>query len=200
MTAPDRRDVLKALTAVPAAALAFTWTADEALLAADAAGRARDQAAAGNRAYTPKFFTAREYTAIVMLSDLILPKDARSASASEAGVPEFIDFIVAEQAERQTAMRGGLAWLDVECLNRFDKSFLDSSDVQRRQVLDAIAFPARTAPDLIQGARFFTTMRDLVATGFWSSKVGVADLGYMGNRPTSWDGPPQAVLDKLGIT
>jgi hypothetical protein len=96
-------------------------------------------------------------------------------------------------------MRGGLAWLDTECRRRFDKAFLECADAQRRQVLDDIAFPKQAKPELLHGARFFTAMRDLVATGFWSSRMGIDDLGYKGNVPTVWNGAPPEVLQKLGL-
>ncbi len=199
MTHIKRRDMLRLIGATPAAALAFTWSQEEAVQAAEQAQQARSQAAARKQAYKPRFFTAREYAAIVALADLIIPKDERSGGASDAGAPEFIDHIVSVQADRQTAMRGGLVWLDTECRRRFDKAFLECGDADRRQVLDAIAFPRQSAPALRHGVRFFTTMRDLVATGFWSSKIGVADLGYLGNKGTIWDGPPPEVLQKLGL-
>jgi hypothetical protein len=135
------------------------------------------------------------------LSDVIIPRDGRSGSASEAGAPEFIDYIVAEQAERQTAMRGGLVWLDTECRRRFDRAFIDATADQQRQVLDDIAFPKTASPELSHGVRFFTTMRDLVATGFWSSKIGMADIGYMGNVfVAEWKGAPDEVLRKIGVS
>jgi hypothetical protein len=197
----NRRDTLKLLGAAPAAAVAFTWTAEEAVYASAQAQQARARAAATQRAYTPKVFTAHEYATVVLLSDLILPKDARSGSASEAGVPEFIDLIVGAQAARQTPMRGGLLWLDGECYARFDKTFLQSDDAQRRQVLDDIAWPKKARPEMSHGVRFFTTMRDLVASGFWSSKMGTTDIGYMGNTMRAgWTGAPPEVLQKLGVS
>ena len=130
---------------------------------------------------------------------MIIPKDERSGSASEAGAPEFVDHFVAIQERRQVAMRGGLVWLDTECRRRFDKAFLGCADAERRQVLDDIAYPAKADPRFSHGVRFFSALRDLVAGGFWSSKVGVKDIGYIGNVPNQWDGAPQAVLDKLGL-
>jgi hypothetical protein len=194
----NRRQLLQTLSAAPAA-FVCTWTAADVAQAAEGAARARQAAAAGQSPYAPRFFTAAEFAAVVALADMILPADARSVSASAAGAPEFIDYIVAEQADRQTALRGGLAWLDTECRRRFDKVFTACTDAERRQVLDDIAYPARTRPELRHGAAFFTTMRDLVATGFWSSRIGIEDLGYMGNRPTAWTGPPTEVLRKLGL-
>ena len=195
----NRRQMLHVLGASSAAALTFTWTAEEASAAAAQATQARAQASAQGQPYTPRFFTAAEFATIVALGDMIIPRDAKSGSASDAGTPQFIDHIVAEQPTRQTAMRGGLTWLDSECRRRFDKAFIACTDAERRQVLDEIAYPARARPELSHGVAFFTTMRDLVASGFWSSRVGVADLEYMGNRPTDWTGAPAAVLQKLGV-
>ena len=200
MTEMKRRDLLKSLAAAPAA-LAFTWTPLEADVAARQAEQARAAGAASGQPYTPRFFTAHEYATVVALSDLIIPKDGRSGSASEAGAPEFIDYLIGEQADRQTAMRGGLMWLDTECLARFDKTFVDCADADRRAVLDDIAWPRRAKPAFRAGVRFFNTMRDLVATGFWSSRIGVADLGYLGNRAVAeWTGAPEEVLKKLGVS
>jgi hypothetical protein len=195
-----RREMLKLLGTAPAA-VAFTWTHEETMHAAQQTQRGRAQAAAQNQSYKPRFFTAHEYATITALADMIIPKDDRSGSASEAGAPEFIDYIVAEQADRQTAMRGGLGWLDAECRERFDKAFLECADPERRQVLDDIAWPAKAPRRLSHGVRFFTTMRDLVATGFWSSRIGIGDLGYTGNRAEpEWTGAPAEVLQKLGVS
>ena len=194
-----RRRVLQILGATPAvAALAFTES--EAEQAAQQTQTARRQAAAAGTAYKPQFFTASEYATVVVLADLIIPKDERSGSASEAGAPAFVDHIVKMQPERQVAARGGLVWLDTESRRRFDKTFVAASDAERRQILDDIAFPAKADKRFSHGVRFFSGMRDLVAAGFWSSKIGVKDLGYQGNIPNpDWQGAPQAVLDKLGL-
>jgi hypothetical protein len=193
-----RRRVLQVLGASPAlAALAFTES--EAALATQRAQTARRQAAAAGQAYKPTFFTAAEYATVTALADMIIPKDDRSGSASEAGVPEFVDHIVGAQPMRQVGMRGGLVWLDTECRRRFDKAFLACADAERRQVLDDIAYPAKADKRFSHGVRFFNGLRDLVAAGFFSSKVGVADIGYLGNVPNVWNGAPQNVLDKLGV-
>ena len=193
--------MLRVLGAAPAAAVAFTWTTEEAVEAAQQAQEARRQATATNQPYTPRFFSAHEYSTVVALSDMILPKDSRSGSASDAGTPEFIDYIVAEQVDRQTAIRGGLAWLDAQCQARFDKTFLRCADAEQRQVLDDIAWPQKARPGMSHGVRFFNTLRDLVATGFWSSEMGVKDLGYLGNTAVAeWKGAPPEILQKLGVS
>lgn len=193
----SRRELLARVGSAATAGVLFTWTADEAVRAAASVQTAQTGQAAGND--KPVFFTPREYATIVALSDLIIPADAQSPGALAGGAPEFIDYIVSQQIDRQTAMRGGLVWLDTECRRRFDKAFLECSATERTRVLDDIAWPARARPEFSHGVRFFTTMRDLVATGFFSSRVGVAYLGYLGNRPSVWDGPPPAVLAKLGL-
>lgn len=184
-----RRDLVELLALAPLAA-AFDW----------APAAVRRAAWHARRAQPPRFFTAREWDSVRALVDLVIPRDARSGSATDAGVPEFLDFIVAENEAMQTPMRGGLAWLDLQCRNRFAKTFVECADAERRAVLDDIAWPARARPEHERGAAFFTSFRDLTASGFWSSKMGVADLRYLGNTiQTDWRGCPPAALDKLGV-
>lgn len=188
----NRRKMLTVLGTAPvAAAVSFTPGTVQAYLA--------ERAQAAAQPYQRRFFTEREDATIRALADMIIPRDARSGSATESGAHEFIDYIVAVQRERQTPMRGGLIWLDSECRRRFDKAFLECTDGERRQVVDDIAYPAKARPEMSHGVRFFTSLRDLVAAGFWSSRMGVEDLGYVGNRPSVWEGPPREVLDKLGL-
>jgi hypothetical protein len=189
-----RRDVVQLLALAPLAGV--EWTAADVERAARAVAQLRRR----GQAYQPTFFTAHEYQTVRALVDLIIPKDDRSGSATDAGVPEFMDFIVGDQTSRQTAMRGGLAWLDTECRERFGKAFVDGDDAQRRAVLDDIAWPARARPEMSHGVAFFNSFRDLTATGFWSSKMGVEDLGYLGNTVVpEWKGCPDKQLRKLGV-
>jgi hypothetical protein len=158
------------------------------------------RAATPKTAYKPKFFTDREYTMVGVLSNLIIPKDDRSGSATDAGVPEFMDFMMIDQPNRQTAMRGGLAWIDLECQDRFDKRFLECADADRAAVLDDIAWPKRAKPEHAAGVAFFNSFRDLTASGFWSTKMGVEDLQYIGNTMVpEWKGCPPEALKKLGL-
>ena len=160
-------------------------------------GRRRKKAGV---AYTPKFFTPAEYQTVRVLSDLIIPGDERSGGAIDAGVPEFMDFTMVDQPARQVAMRGGLAWLDLECQRRFDKTFVGASEAERHAVLDDIATYGELKPGLTHGQAFFRSFRDLTATGFWTTKMGFDDLGYMGNTVVpKWDGCPPEQLKKLGL-
>ena len=198
VTPLNRRAVLKMLSAGPIAALAITDA--EARQAHHQVQAATQAARKTATAFKPKFFTAHEYETVRILSDLIIPADERSGGAAAAGVPEFMDFIMIDMPPRQVAMRGGLAWLDLECQRRFDRTFAGATAAQRTGVLDALATYGEPEPGLTHGQAFFRAFRDLTATGFWTSKMGMADLGYMGNTVVAkWDGCPPEQLQKLGL-
>lgn len=146
-----------------------------------------------------KFFSPHEMAAITVLGDIIIPKDDKSGSASDAKVPEFIEFIVKDIPEHQVPMRGGLRWLDLQMLNRYNNPFTDCTANQQLQMVTEIAYPARAKPEMQQGAAFFDRMRSLTATGFFTSKMGLDDIGYAGNRPNQWNGVPDDVLKQYGL-
>jgi gluconate 2-dehydrogenase gamma chain len=199
VTTMDRRDALKLLMSAPAAA-GFAWTEAEARDAFELAQAAR-QAATPAAPFKPKFFTAHEWDTVRVLVDIIIPKDERSGSATDAGVPEFMDFMMIDQPQRQVAMRGGLAWLDRECETRYEKRFLACTGAERTAVLDDIAWPQRAKPAMGHGVAFFNSFRDLTAAGFWTTKMGIDDLQYMGNRSVArWNGCPPEALKKLGVS
>ncbi len=220
----SRRQVLQQIGAAGLAA-GFAWSPDEASAAGELAQAARTAGARFGAAtpFKPKFFTPHEWDTVRVLVDAIIPRDERSGSATDAGVPEFMDFILideprlAEETSRQTAMRGGLAWIDAECQRRFDKLFLACTDTERTALLDDIstappaseadavplerAEDAPTLPVLSHGRAFFASFRDLTATGFWTTKIGMDDLQFMGNRYVAeWTGCPDEALKKLGVS
>jgi gluconate 2-dehydrogenase gamma chain len=198
MKALTRRAALK-LAAAPAAA-AIVWTPLDAERAAAQAQQSRRDDARRGTAFTPRFFSAHEYATVAVLVDLIIPKDERSGSATEAGVPEFMDFMMIDLPARQTAMRGGLASIDRIGEQRFGRRLVDCSDGERRAILDDIAYPSKAPAALSQAVAFFNSFRDLTASGFWTTKMGIADLGYQGNTfVAEWNGCPQPALDKLGV-
>ncbi len=195
----NRRNLLKIISAAPVAAT-FALTDAEAQEIHHAAQAVLQTAAQAGTAYVPKFFTEHEYQTVKMLADLIIPADDRSGSASDAGVPEFIDFTMVDQPGRQVAIRGGLAWLDTECQRRFDKTFVAATDAQRIEVLTDISTYGQLKPGLTHGQTFFRNFRDLTASGFWTSKMGVTDLGFVGNTGVAeWTGCPREQLEKLGL-
>lgn len=145
------------------------------------------------------FFTAAELATITVLADIIIPKDAVSGSASEAGVPAFIDFIVRDMPTHQVPMRGGLRWLEMQSLKRYGQAFPDCTPVQQLELVDAIAYPEKATAAMAPGVTFFSLMRNLTATGFYTSAVGVKDLNYLGNQPNAWKGVPEEVLQQHGL-
>lgn len=148
-----------------------------------------------------KFFTPEEMATLTILADIIIPKDEVSGSASEAKVPDFIEFIVKDMPTHQVPMKGGLRWLDMQCLKKYEKAFKDCSPAQQIEMVDLIAFPerAKDKPELKPGVAFFSLMRNLTATGFYTSEIGVKDLGYAGNQPTQWNGVPDEVLQQYKV-
>jgi gluconate 2-dehydrogenase gamma chain len=161
-----------------------------------------------------KFFTDHEMATITVLADIIIPRDEVSGSASDAKVPDFIEFMVKDRPENQIPMRGGLRWLDMQSLKRFEKSFVDCDEKQRLNIVDDIAYPVITYqdekgnkitkgkkpnPELLQGVAFFSLMRDLTASGFYTSEIGVKDIAYAGNTPNKWNGVPDDVLKQYGL-
>ena len=146
-----------------------------------------------------KFFDDHEMKTIKQLADIIIPRDESSGRATDAGVHEFIEFIVKDKPEHQIPMRGGLKWLDLHCNRQFGKPFADLSSGDQLAMVDQIAYPDQAKPGMEQGVAFFNKMRDLTACGFFTSEIGIKDLGYMGNRPNQWDGVPQEVLDQYGL-
>jgi hypothetical protein len=115
-----------------------------------------------------------------------------------------MDWLLADKEASQSskvAMRGGLAWLDLEASERFGKTFVTATDAQRRQILDDIAWPKKAKPELSQGVAFFNRFRDLTASGFFSSEIGYKDVKYVGNvfNP-GWNGCPPEANAKLGVS
>ena len=214
-----RRSALRLIGTAPIA-VAFTLGANEAAAAAEKAAVAVKAAAAG-KAYVPKFFSATEWKTVRVLVDMIIPKDERSGSATDAGVPEFMDYLMNDPTDtdlqrerRQTAMRGGLAWINSVSERRFGHGFAEATEAERAAILDEIAYSKDEQEDEAEmreprdlrvmvkhGPSFFNSFRDLTASGFWSSKMGVDDLGYVGNRfVAEWKGAPPEVLAKLGLS
>lgn len=195
----SRRDIVGAMAATagafliprPAQAMEASRIASTRKLAAVSAGAA----------YAPKVYTAHEWATVQSLVNYVIPKDATSGSATDAGVPEFMDTMLDLEPGLRTANRGGLAWLDHECHQRFDQDFVDCTDAQRRLVLDDVAYPRRSRPEMAVGIAWFNSFRDFTATGFFTSELGVKDLGYVGNTAVpEWTGCPAENYRRLGVS
>ena len=205
----DRRKSLKALlvgTVSTAVIIDACKTGDKKtenakkLVAEDVADRMDEEKLVNKALKADVFFTPQEMATITILADIIIPKDAISGSASEAKVPDFIEFIVKDMPKHQTPMRGGLRWLDVQCLTRYNKAFANCTHQQHIEIVDEIAYPKKAKPNMKQGVAFFSLMRNLTASGFYTSEIGVKDVGYKGNVPNQWNGVPDDVLKQYGLS
>lgn len=189
-----RRDILKVFSAVPAAALVplSAIAAPPQNTAAGVAGKA----ASG---YQRKVFNDHEWETVKLLSDLIIPADERSGSATQAGVPEFIDDWLDFRGGRLKAeILGGITWLDLECNRQFGHDFTGCAPAEQKKILDRIAYPDKAAPEDLNYVAFFNHLRDLVVGGFFSSEQGVKDLPYQGNKMVAvWEGCPSNVLAQI---
>jgi gluconate 2-dehydrogenase gamma chain len=192
MAGISRRDVLKNLAIGAAGGSVMQVIPVEAATLAHQMVH-KEKAGTPNGNYTPKYFSAHEYATLLLLCDTIIPKDEKSGGAVEAGAPEFIDLLTSENKDYQLEFGGGLMWLDNFCLDRFEKTFLDATPDQRKEVLDLIAYRknALADPSLSQGVAFFSRLRNMTCDGFYSSKIGIADLEYIGNTALAvWPGCP----------
>ena len=205
----NRRDSLKAigLTAISTGVLLEACKTDNKKATTTTAtttgdndaGREAFEVERNKKLNEERFFTDHEMLTITVLADIIIPKDEKSGSASDAKVPEFIEFIVKDIPSHKVPMRGGLRWLDIQCLNRYNNTFKDATAEQQLEMVNDIAWPENVKPGMEQGVAFFNRMRDLTASGFFTSEMGVKDLGYAGNMPNKWEGVPADVLKQYGL-
>ena len=201
MSDVSRRDALKLLGAVPVLG-AMDWSAPSVQRATRFVARLQEEV--DQAPYTPKFFTPHEWRTVRLLADIVIPKDERSGSATDAKAPEFVDFMLMDKETGESSrvqMRGGLAWLDNEMRSRFNRDFVSGTDAQRKAVLDDIAWPKKAKPELAAGVAFFNRFRSSIGAAFFSSQMGWQDLRYMGNvfNP-NWNGCPPAATQKLGVS
>jgi gluconate 2-dehydrogenase gamma chain len=203
----NRRDSLKTLAVGSLSAGAILAgsckndkkTESKAAVSADKYGRTTEEAERDAGLMEETFFTKDEMTTIGVLCDIIIPADDRSGSATDAKVPDFIEFMVKDRPEYQIPFRGGLRWMDINSVKLFKKSFAAATKQQQLQLVDKIAYPTVEDPAMSQGVAFFKLIRNLTATGFFTSKMGLEDLGYKGNQPNFWDGVPDDVLKQYGL-
>jgi len=194
----ERRAILRLIAGMPAGALFSTARSATAVPIGFARALVSPDA---TTPYQPKVFDPHEWKTVHALCDLIIPADERSVSATAAGVPVFVDdWLDFQRGDLLSSIRGGLAWLDIECNRLFGTDFIVSAAAQQEQILDRIAYPKKVAPEDANAVAFFNHFRDLVVSGFFTSEIGIRDLPYLGNEPQSeWQGCPTPVLAKLGL-
>ena len=148
------------------------------------------------------YLNAHELETIAVLCDIILPATPTAGSATDAKVPDFIDFIVKDLPNHQLPMRGGLMWLDLETNARFNKNFITCTLDEQKLVIDDIAYPDAEGnkPEMRPGIKFFSLIRNLTVTGYYTTKMGFDDLGVTSNFPNVWDGVPEKELAKHDVS
>ncbi len=164
-------------------------------------GRTPKEAAHDATLNAQQYFNAHEMSTLGVLTALILPNNGTHKSAAEVGVPEFIEFMAKEVPSFQLTLRGGLAWLDHESNTRFGSAFKDAPETNQHELLEPISFPNLDVPSSQRPlqVQFFSLVRNLTCTGYFTSEEGIKDLCYQGNQPNVWDGVPQEVLDQHGV-
>ena len=187
----DRREYLKLLGAASVGAtLPGCAPADETERTARVAASLDPVDPPGDFAgYEPRFFTPAEFETVRLLADIIIPADGVSGSATSARVPEFIDFTAWDRETFQIPLRGGLAWTDEACRRAYGSRFAECGAADQMLMVERLAWPNSAAPEDAPGVTFFTLMRDMTASGFYSSEIGMMDVGFRGNQAIAeWKG------------
>lgn len=164
-------------------------------------GRTEKEKAHDEELFAKQFFTAHEMDSLKVLCALILPANEKYGSATDAGSPDFIEFMAKDYPPFQLSLRGGLMTLNHNANKAYGASFIELTSEQQHEMLEAIAYPDLEVPSSERPAQvqFFSLLRNLTLTGYYTSEMGIKDLGYKGNMPNVWDGVPQEVLDKHGV-
>lgn len=164
-------------------------------------GRTPAELEKDEKTFAEVYLNEHELETIAILCDIILPATETAGSATDAKVPEFIEFIVKDLPNNKLPMRGGLMWLDGESNKRFNKLFKVASNKEQIEIVDDIAYPDpdNKKPAMAPGIKFFNLMRNLTMTGYYTTEMGFKDLGYKGNKANQWNGVPADVLAKHDV-
>jgi len=151
-----------------------------------------------------RVLTPAELVTVAALSDVIIPADDRSPSASQVGVPDYVNEYVSapypSQERDRILVRGGLVWINTESRERFGRPFAELTPAEQHAICDDICYTENAALEFQGPARFFDKFRDLVATGFYTTDEGMRDIGYVGNVALpEFTGPPPAVRRYLNL-
>ena len=163
-------------------------------------GRTEEEKIRDQKLKAETFFSESELATLAVLCDIILPATADFGAATDAGVPEFIEFMAKDIPKHQLPLRGGLMWLDTQANGRFNLNFASCSEAQQMEIVEDIAYPEPQPSAMAPGIVFFSLVRNLTLTGYYTSKMGIEELGYLGNTPGVWDGVPDEVLQEHGLS
>ena len=193
MSAPTRRDVLRQLAMAVTAAGSGVFNLEAARLVHAVALEEQQQTGT----YALKSLTHHEHATVARLAELIVPADGGGGSAVDAGAPEFIDLLCGQNVELAEIYRGGLAWIDATMRRRSGSTFVDSTPSEQTALLDALvdAEQRGDVAALGPGVEFFGWMRRMTVDAYYTSPIGIADLGYAGNASTALFEVPQDAID-----
>jgi hypothetical protein len=205
----NRRETLKSLLLAPMATGVIASSATARSHAGEARtwkalptnysyGRTEIEKESDAELFAEDYFREHELLTIAVLCDIILPSDHPNGGALDAGLPDFVEFMAKDRERYQLPLRGGIAWLDSYSLERFSANFININESQRFMICDSIAYVDNEEAELQPGISFFSLMRNLTMTGYYTTELGFKDLGYVGNTPNVWDGVPENVLTKHG--
>ena len=204
----NRREYLKSLFLAPlsgsiisssgklGAASNINWTP---LPRSFSYGRTEAEKQTDAELFAENYFRENELLTIAILCDIILPNDHPNGGALDAGLPDFVEFMVKDRDQYKLPVRGGIAWLDSYAIENFGGNFINITEDQRLSICDEIAYPGSGNSTLQPGISFFSLMRNFTMTGYYTTEQGFKDLGYIGNTPNVWDGVPDYVLQKHGM-
>jgi len=203
----NRRETLKSLLLAPlgagvasatgcAGGGGVNWTG---LPNAYSYGRTAAERQRDRELFAEIYFSEHELVTIAILCDIILPSDHPNGGALDAGLPDFVEFITKDQDYLKTPARDGIAWLDSHAIGAYGADFISITEAQRLAICDRIAWPDVDDAALRPGIRFFSLLRDLTLTGYYTTAQGLRDLGYQGNVANVWDGVPAEVLARHGL-
>jgi hypothetical protein len=207
----ERREILKSLFLAPVAggviastgcatgqapSSKVTWTS---LPQSYSYGRTEPEKLRDAELFAKDYFREHELVTIAVLCDIILPSDHPNGGALDAGLPEFVEFMAKDRENFKLPIRGGISWLDSFAIEQHGANFINITEQQRLGICDSIAYPDVEDEDLQSGISFFSLMRNLTLTGYYTTELGFRDLGYQGNTPNVWDGVPPSVLERHNI-
>ena len=161
-------------------------------------GRTDAEKLTDQRLFAETYFREHELVTIAVLCDIILPNNHPNGGALDAGLTDFVEFMVKDREQYKLPVRGGIAWLDSYSIENFGPDFINISESQRLSICNEIAYPDNQASELQAGISFFSLMRNLTLPGYYTTELGFRDLDYMGNTPNVWDGVPETVLRRHG--
>ena len=162
-------------------------------------GRTEEEKIRDQKLLADTFLTEDERKKLDVLTDIIMPASEGFGSATDAKVTDFLEFMMKDYPAYQTPMRGGLMWLDHYSDESYGKKFLELDEAQRMTIIDEIAWPDKAKPEMEGAVRFFNMLRNLTATGYFTSEIGFKYMDYKGNTPNVWDGVPDEVMKKHGF-